>query len=73
MMARRSQRGVGLFHVVGGEDDGDAFCAESLHGIPHGDAALGIEAGTGLVEEQDLGAVGDGARDLEALGETAAE
>ena len=64
---------VGLFHVVGGEDDGDAFAAESLDGVPHGDAALGIEAGGGLVEEEDLGMVGDGAGDLEALGEAAAE
>ena len=64
---------VGLFHVVRGEDDGDAFFAQSLDGVPHGDAALGVEAGAGLVEEEDLGMMGDGARDLEALGEAAAE
>ena len=33
----------------------------------------GIEAGAGLVEEEDLGAVGDGAGDLDALGEAAGE
>ena len=64
---------VGLFHVVGGEDDGDAFAAEGLDGVPHGDAALRIEAGAGLVEEEDLGAMGDGAGDLQALREAAAE
>jgi len=64
---------VSLFHVVCGEDDGDALCAESLDGVPHGDAALGIEAGAGLVEEEDFGMMGDGARDLKALGEAAAE
>ncbi len=42
-------------------------------GVPHGDAALGVEAGGGLVEEEDLGAVGDGAGDLDALGEAAGE
>ncbi len=64
---------VGLFHVVRGEDDGDAFFAQGLDGVPHGDAALGVEAGAGLVEEEDLGMMGDGAGDLEALGEAAAE
>jgi hypothetical protein len=64
---------VGLFHVVGGEDDGDAFAAEASDGFPHGDTALRIEAGAGLVEEEDLGMVGDGARDLQALGEASAE
>ncbi len=64
---------VGLFHVVGGEDDGDALLAEAADGVPHGDAGLGIEAGGGLVEEEDLGAVGDGAGDLDALGEAAGE
>ena len=64
---------VGLFHVVGGEDDGDAFLAEAADGVPHGDAALRVEAGAGLVEEEDLGAVGDGAGDLDALGEAAGE
>jgi len=64
---------VRLFHVMGGEDYGNAFSAQSLDGVPHGDAALGIEAGTGLIEEEDLGMVGDGARDLKALSEAAAE
>src|SRR6185437_939327 len=58
---------VGLFHVVGGEDDGDAFFAQAAHGFPHGDAALWIETGTGLVEKKHGGTVGDGAGDLNAL------
>ncbi len=62
---------VGFLHVVGGEDDGDAFMPERCDGFPHGDAALRVEAGGGLVEEEDLGPVGDGAGDLDALGEAA--
>src|SRR5207244_2939436 len=46
---------VGLLHIVGGEDDGDAFAAEVADGVPHGDAALGVEAGGGLVEEENFG------------------
>jgi hypothetical protein len=64
---------VGLFHVMRGEDDGDALAAKALDGFPHGDAALGIEASGGLVEEEDLGMVGDGAGDLETLREASAE
>jgi len=64
---------VGLFHVMGGEDHGDALAAKALDGLPHGDAALGIEASGGLVEEEDLGMVGDGAGDLETLREASAE
>ena len=62
---------VGLFHVVGGEDDGDAFLAEGFDGFPHGDAALRVKAGAGLVEEEDGGPVSDGAGDLDALLESA--
>ena len=64
---------VGLFHVVGGEDDGDALFAQAADGVPHGDAALRVEAGAGFVEKEDLGAMGDGAGDLDALGEAAGE
>jgi hypothetical protein len=64
---------VGLFHVVGGEDDGDAFLAELADGLPHGESGLGVQAGGGLVEEEDFGPVGDGAGDLDALGEPAGE
>ncbi len=64
---------VGLFHVVRGEDDGDALLPEGADGLPHGDAALRIETGGGLVEEEDLGAVSDGAGDLDALGEASGE
>ena len=64
---------VGLLHVVGGEDDGDSLFAQAADGVPHGDAALRVEAGAGLVEEEHLGAMGDGAGDLDALGEAARE
>jgi len=41
--------------------------------VPHRDAALRIEAGAGLVQKEDGGAVGDGACNLDALGEAAGE
>src|ERR1039458_6464979 len=64
---------VGLLHVVGGEDDGDAFFAQAADGVPHGDAALRVESGAGFVEEQHLGAMRDGAGDLQALREASGE
>ena len=64
---------VGLFHVVGGEDDGDAFFAEPAHGFPHGDAALWVEAGAGFVEEEDFGSMRDSAGDLDTLRQAARE
>ena len=64
---------VGFFHVMGGEDDGNAFNAERGDSFPHRDAALRIEPGAGFVEEQNFGAMRDGAGDLEALGEPSAE
>jgi len=64
---------VGLFHVMGGEDDGDALGVELADDVPHRDAALRIEAGAGLVQKEDGGAVGDGACNLDALGEAAGE
>ena len=48
-------------------------CRRAAHGVPHGDAALRVEACAGLVEEEDLGPVRDGAGDLDALGEAAGE
>jgi len=64
---------VGLFHVVGGEDDGDSLFAQAADGVPHGDAALWIEAGAGFVEEEHFGVMGDGAGDLDTLREAAGE
>ena len=58
---------------MGGQQDGDAFLVQFLDGRPHGHAALRVEAGAGFVEEENGGAVGDGAGDLHALGEAAGE
>ena len=44
---------VGLLHVVGGEQDGLAVGVELAEDLPQGDAALRVEAGGRLVEEED--------------------
>ena len=62
---------VGLFHVVGGEQDGLAVAVQLAEDLPQGDAALGIEAGGGLVEEQDRRVVHHGPGHHEALGHAA--
>src|ERR1035437_7700736 len=64
---------VCLFHVVRGQQDGNAFLVQLLHGRPHGHAALRVEAGGGLVEEEDGGVVGDGAGNLHPLRQAAGE
>ncbi len=46
----------GFFHQVGGDDDGDAFLiAQDLEILPKVAPGAGIEAGGGLVEEQNFG------------------
>ncbi len=64
---------VGLFHVVRGQNDGNSLFTQAANGVPHGDATLRIEPGARLVEEEDLGTVGDGTGDLDTLGEAARE
>ena len=44
---------VGLLHVVGGEQDRLAVGVELAEDLPQGDAALRVEPGGRLVEEQD--------------------
>ncbi len=44
----------GLLDVVRGQDDGDARGPERPHHLPHVLAQLDVDAGGGLVEEQDL-------------------
>ena len=44
---------VGLLHVVRGEQDRLALVVQLAEDLPQGDAALRVEAGGGLVEEQD--------------------
>ena len=46
----------GLFHQVRGHDDGDALLvAQNLQVLPEVAARAGIEAGGGLIEQQNLG------------------
>ena len=44
---------VGLLHVVRGEEDGLAVGVQLAEDLPQRDAALRVEAGGGLVEEED--------------------
>ena len=62
---------VGLFHVVGGQEDRLALAVEALEDLPQGEAALGVEPGRGLVEEQDRRPMQDGAGDHEPLSHAA--
>ena len=50
---------VGLLHVVRGQEDRLAVGVQLAEDLPQGDAALRVEAGGGLVEEQDGRAVHD--------------
>src|SRR6185436_17053890 len=56
-----------LFHVVRREQHRTAAFAESRDDFPQLDAALRIEAGRRLVEEEDVGPADERGRDGEAL------
>ncbi len=58
---------LGFVHVVGGDEEGDALAGELEEEVPEGAAGDGVDAGGGLVEEDDLGGVDDGAGQGEAL------
>jgi hypothetical protein len=45
-------QGVGLFQVVGGEEDRDSFVAKAADLLPQVGPALGIQPGGRLVQEQ---------------------
>ena len=62
---------VGLLHVVRGQHDGNALLAQASHRLPHRDAALRIEPRARLVEKENLRVMRNGARDLNALRQTA--
>ena len=49
---------LGLVHVVGGDEEGDALAGESEEEVPERAAGDGVDAGGGLVEEDDLAASG---------------
>ena len=50
---------LGLLHVVGGQQDRLAGRVQLAEDLPQRDAALRVEAGGRLVEEQDLRSVED--------------
>ena len=56
---------VGLVEVVRGEEDGHALVAQPADLVPHVRAALRVEAGGRLVEEDDLRLVDDAERDVD--------
>ena len=45
---------VGLVEVLGRQEHGRTFGRDAAHEVPHLRAAARVEAGGGLVEEQDL-------------------
>ena len=58
---------VGLLQVLGGEEDGDALLLrEPAHFHPERRAALNVEPGRRLVEEEDARAVHECERKVEA-------
>ncbi len=64
-------QGVGLVEVVGREEDGGAGRAQAPDLVPHAGAGLGVEAGGGLVEEQQARAVDHADGDVEAAAHAA--
>ena len=58
---------LGFVHVVGGEDDGSAGLFELVDEIPEMATGLGIEAGGGLIEEEEFRIADEGAGHGEAL------
>ena len=58
---------LGLFDVVGGEQDGALLAAQVQHELVDFEARLRVEPGGGLVEEEHLGIVEQGQRQGEAL------
>src|SRR6185369_14044644 len=64
---------LGLFHVVGGEDDRLARPVDRGELLPQAETALRIEPRGRLVEEEDLGPVQQGAGDEHPLRQAAAQ
>src|SRR5581483_926973 len=58
---------LGFVHVVGGEEDGAAGEFEAFDEVPELAARLRVEAGGGLVEEEEIGIADESAGHGEAL------
>src|SRR5690606_12205681 len=65
----------GLFHEVGGHEDGHrtAAGAQARDDVEEGGAGLEVESGGGLVEDEQVGLVEEGAGEVDAAGEAAGE
>ena len=57
---------VGFLQVLGGEEDGCAVGDEFADDLPHVVAAAGVQAGGGLVEEDDPGVADQRHREVQA-------
>src|SRR5665647_1099850 len=64
---------VGLLHVVRGEQYREAHAVQLVQDLPERQPALRVQTGRRLVEEEDVRAMGDAARDHEALGHAAGQ
>ena len=62
-----------LLHVVARVDDGGAALVETLDALEDGAPALRVDSDRGLIEEDEVGAVGDAAGDVEASQQAAGE
>lgn len=62
---------IGLIEVLGGQQHRPARCGKVADGLPHLVAAARIQAGGGLVEEQQIRRQDDARRDVEAAAHTA--
>ena len=62
-----------LVHVVGRDDQRDAVALEAVEPVPEHVPRLRVEAGRGLVEQQDLGLIDQRARDREPAAHAAGE
>ena len=64
---------LGLFHGVGGEKNGHALALEVQEPVPQGVARLGVQAGGGFVEDEQVRPVDDGPGQHEPAGHAAGE
>src|SRR5579859_6146990 len=67
------RKGIGLFHVVRGQQNRFAGLVVLANDLPKQQLGLWIKAGAGLIEKKDLGIVHHGARDREPLHHAAGE
>ena len=62
-----------LLYVVARVDDGGAALVEAPDALKDGAAGLGVDGDGGLVEDDELGGVGDAAGDIEPAQQAAGE